>query len=154
MKKFTKIIACACLALCCALMFTACGGGYKGTYSLYSVTVTVGTDTITVTKNQYDAAVAKQEAGDEALTQEEEMIVMIGSEMFSATMQIILKDDGIVEQIMQEEGEEPEIMAGTYTVDGETLTITADNDTQTATIKDGVIIVSNEDMGMTMVFKK
>lgn len=156
MKKFVKTIISICLVLCCALMLTACGGRLEGTYRLYSVSAEMGGQTVTVTVDEYNTLMEKEEAD---LTDEESAKLSIGSAIFVINQALTFKGGEAKLSITDDEGNVLQEKTGTYTLDGEDLSVVyGEEPAQTATYKNGQIIIESP-MGptggpMTMIFKK
>lgn len=131
MKKnfWTKMVSLV-LVLVCVVGLAACGGGgdVSGTYKLHSMEMAgMSLD--------YEQLVATYAAGDE--------------ENFA--INLVLNADGTYKLDMEAivPGSKVE---GTWKVDGSTLTLTTDGYNEEATIKGGVITLSES--GMSMTFKK
>ena len=157
MKKFVKAITGVCLVLCCALILTACGGGVQGTYETYSLTILAGEKTVTVTVNEYEELLEKQATGAE-LTDEEGTKISIGQKFLAFKQTLTLEVGGVAKlSIKDQDGEVVQEREGTYTLEGEVLSVVyGDEPAQTATCKDGQIIIqTSSPMGdMVLVFKK
>lgn len=134
MKKILTIALCFVLALTC-LSLVACGNPNEGTYNFKSITMTVGDTTNTF--NIGDTA----PWGDDVLAADSNVLV--------------LKANGVVSSSSKVEGNTV-TQDGTYTIDGETISITVDDTTMTGTIKDGLITLSTSytvgDITTTMTY--
>lgn len=137
-KKFLSLLVAVCMFIPCLFMLTACGNKLEGTYTLHSVTI----GETTWTKADYEE---KKESTD--LSEEEQDMLFA----FGMNISIEIKDDGTCSYSMTF-GEETETMDGTWTQDGDKVTITFDGDPQEFTYKDGKLSGSMD--GMTMVLAK
>ena len=111
MKKLLTIMAAALLAICC-FGLVACGGGVEGTYKFKSMTA--GGETYAV--------------GDVAPWGEE------GETISADCIVLELKADGVVAYTTTMGGE-PQALEGTWTQDGNAITITIAGDAQTFTLE-------------------
>ena len=128
MKNAKKIVV-AMMLVVMMLSVTACGGGNKvaGAYSFESMTEGSTTYTAQQLKDLYSQ-----------MGQEIDIDSMFSLEMKSDNTFTMKTDD--------------DSQSGTYTVDGDTVAMTAENETINATYSDGTLTISED--GMTMVFKK
>ena len=146
-KRLLSFLVAVCLFIPCMFMLTACGkADVTGTYTVYSVSVN---DT-TWTKEQYEA---RKEAAD--LTEGEEMLKMYAGFMFESATSFELKDNNTF-TTTSTMGIDTETQTGTWTLDGDKLTLTFDVEegdepyTQELTYSDGKLIMSESEEGMTM----
>lgn len=121
MKKILTIALCFVLALTC-LSLVACGNPNEGTYNFKSITMTVGDTTNTF--NIGDTA----PWGDDVLAADSNVLE--------------LKANGVMSSSSKVEGTTTS-QEGTYTIEGETISMTVDDTTMTGTIKDGIITISS-----------
>ena len=130
MKKLLTILLSALLCLACVGM-VACGNDAEGTYKFKSMTM--GGQTF----NIGDVA----PWGDEELTAD--------------SNQIVLEKDGVAKAVSVVAGH-TENQTGTWTLDGENISITIEGMTQSGTLKDGVITltISAGGQSMTYVYEK
>ena len=146
-KRLLSFLVAVCLFIPCMFMLTACGkADVTGTYTVYSVSVN---DT-TWTKEQYEA---RKEAAD--LTEGEEMLKMYAGFMFESATSFELKDNNTF-TTTSTMGIDTETQTGTWTLDGDKLTLTFDVEegdepyTQELTYSDGKLIMTESEEGMTM----
>ena len=150
-KKILSLLVAVCLIVPCMIL-AACWGakGPEGKYSIHSISV----GEIVWTAEDYEA---KKDATD--LEGAEGFLQMIGSVCFGEdAMTVELKEDKTF-VVVGSMGEGPEEKTGTWTLDGETLTLTnseAEDDPLVFTYKDGTISYSTEEgpMTVTITLKK
>ena len=132
MKKnfWTKMLGLM-LVLICAFSLAACGGkkSIAGTYNL---------DTISMSGVTMDV---------------NELADYLGEAGAELKIALVLKDDGSFTLDMSAI-DESQSQEGTWEDKNGALDLTADNETITADYKDGVITLTEETSGMSMVFKK
>lgn len=129
MKKILSIVLVVVLALTC-LALVACGGSHEGVYKFKSLTMT---------------------AGDQSQTYNVGDTSPWGDVLSADSNVMELKADGTVVATSIVD-DETMTQNGTYTIDGETISITIEGSTTEATIKNGTITVTNSYSGTTMAY--
>lgn len=130
MKKVLTIALCFVLALTC-LSLVACGDPNQGTYNFKSVSMTVGGTTTTYN------------IGD---------VAPWGDDVLAADTNVLeLKANGVMVSSSKVAGNTVP-QEGTYTIDGENITMTVGTSTMTGTIKDGIISISSTTQGVTLTY--
>ena len=155
-KKLLSLLVAVCLIVPCMFMLTACckTNTAAGTYSISAISM----GDITWTAAQY---AEKKDAVD--LTEEEEDFKMYAQYMFESETTFELKDDNTFSTTSTLLGE-TETQTGTWTQDGNKVTLTFDleegeteADVQEATYSNGTLTLSNDmgdDFVMTVVLSK
>ena len=155
-KKLLSLLVAVCLIIPCMFMLTACGktNTAAGTYSISAISM----GDITWTAAQY---AEKKDAVD--LTEDEEDFKMYAQFMFESETTFELKDDNTFSTTSTFMGES-ETQTGTWTQDGNKVTLTFDleegeteADVQEATYSNGTLTLSNDmgdDFVMTVVLSK
>ena len=155
-KKLLSLLVAVCLIVPCMFMLTACGktNTAAGTYSISAISM----GDITWTAAQY---AEKKDAVD--LTEDEEDFKMYAQFMFESETTFELKDDNTFSTTSTLLGE-TETQTGTWTQDGNKVTLTFDleegeteADVQEATYSNGTLTLSNDmgdDLVMTVVLSK
>ena len=152
-KRLLSFLVAVCLFIPCMFMLTACGkADVTGTYTGYSVSVN---DTVW-TKEQYEA---RKDASD--LTEAETMLLNLAEELFENNATFEIKDDNTFVSAVRE-GENADTQTGTWTLDGDKLTLTFDVEdgnepyTQELTFEDGKLVMTQTfgEMTMKMVLAK
>ena len=155
-KKLLSLLVAVCLIVPCMFMLTACGktNTAAGTYSISAISM----GDITWTAAQY---AEKKDAVD--LTEPEEDFKMYAQYMFESETTFELKDDNTFSTTSTLLGE-TETQTGTWTQDGNKVTLTFDleegeteADVQEATYSNGTLTLSNDmgdDFVMTVVLSK
>ncbi|MBQ9734259.1 MAG: hypothetical protein IJV95_00225 [Clostridia bacterium] len=133
MKKLLTILLAAMLSLTVVFM-TACKDDVTGVYKIQSMTYSEGQSTMTFN------------IGDDMPT---------GGKLTTDFLKLELKDGGTFVMSGELYGND-DTFSGSWSVDGETLKMTAEGETINGKIKDDVITISGLDGSdqMTIVFKK
>ena len=124
--------------------------GVEGTYRFTSITADfLGTGSpFTITSAEYKDLLLKDQT---QLSQIEQIKIQIGSTFFEADMMMILDANGnLIESAIVSGSSEQAV--GTYTIEGEIITMDCNGEVLVGTIIDGVITIENE--GVTMIFQK
>ena len=123
MKNAKKLVLAALMVAVMAFALCACGSsGVTGTYVVTEVNG----------QNVDDALAQLKEAGSDMTA--EQLCTITLNDGNSFTMTVMGTEMG----------------SGTYEISGETITLTANNQPQTGTIKDGVITISVNNSSMTL----
>lgn len=132
-KNFLKKCPGVALAVICAAGLTACGGGggnsMAGTYTMSSVEVSGATMDI------------------------EELAGMAGMDADDLTVTLELNSDGSFALDM-EALTGMDVVEGTWEGDEDSLDLTAEGDTFSCDVEDGVITMAESTSGVTMIFEK
>lgn len=153
-KKILSFMLAVCLFVPCLFMLTACGNsGVVGKYSLYAIS----SEGITWTKADFEAKVDSED-----LSEIEQGLMVMASMLFEENaITLELKDDNTVVFAMSMMGQTEET-TGTWTQDGDKITMTPNDEDADAddvleiTIVDGKLVVAEfmgED-GATLTFAK
>ncbi|MBQ1410558.1 MAG: lipocalin family protein [Oscillospiraceae bacterium] len=136
-----RIISLTLVVLMIAAMFVGCGSSsLEGTYKIKSIN---GKDVMSFFREQ----IAESGEEDTEITDAdvESFLKMMGIENVDEFVTITFASDGTLKASAIGEEE-----TGTWTLDGEKLTMTIDGDDQTATFKNGEITVDMEGMNMVL----
>ena len=136
-----RIISLTLVVLMIAAMFVGCGSSsLEGTYKIKSIN---GKDLMSYFREQ----IAEMGGEDTEITDAdvESFLKLMGIENVDEFVTFTFASDGTLKASVI--GEE---VTGTWTLDGEKLTMTIDGDDQTATFKNGEIAVNEEGMNMVL----
>ena len=151
-KKFLSLVLAICLIIPGIVMLSACGKtGPAGVYSVSSVTTVMdgSTEAQTFTVEDYNTAKAALEQNPDDMVNG--MIVMMLTMFFE--MDLTVNEDGTFTMTIDVMGEE-ETMSGTWTQEGDTLSLTGGEETATATYKNNTLTMTEPESESTVVFSK
>ena len=136
MKRKILGVLCLMLALLPCLTLVACKKApttLEGEFHATSISITAEDETTTLTRAEYEALLEKSD-----LTPEEEMQLFMTSSFFD--LKFVFSADNT---FIQESAEDEEMsVAGTYTLNGEDLSMTLEDETVNAKYKDGKITLT------------
>lgn len=155
-KKILGLVLALCLIIPCLVMLTACGKGdvnVVGTYSVTSVTMSVGGQESSITLEEYSALDTKYQQDPTSLTMEESMSYMMMAGFFGQTLKI--NEDNTFTWVVSALEESSDVQTGTWTLSDNTLTLSVEGEEEALSVTVGensLTVVEGEDGEAVSIF--